>query len=76
MMRFWVERYRGGRWHRLAFAESNAVQYCHGFLDACASFYPSEPYRICKRVGPKDFKVLREEKGRGKPHVCRPRSNT
>lgn len=66
--RFWVERKRNGRWQRLAFAESNSVQYCHGFLDAMSCFYPSDPYRICKRT-PDGEKVLREFKGHGKPHT-------
>jgi len=70
MFRFWVERLRSdGEWKEVSFAASNSVQYCHGYLDAMDSVYPSGAFRICKRVTPTTFKVLRETKGRTKPHV-------
>jgi hypothetical protein len=68
--RFWVEmKWADGEWRKIAFAESNAVQYCHGWLDCMDALYPSRPHRICKRVTPSTMKVLRETKGRPKAKV-------
>ena len=70
MFRFWVERLRDdGDWHKVPFAASNSVQFCHGYVTAMDDVYPSPPFRICKRVTAATFKVLRETKGRAKPHV-------
>lgn len=69
MMQFWIERQRNGQWERVNFAASNSVKYCHGYVDAMSTFYPSDPYRICRRDTAATFKVLREFKGHGKVHT-------
>jgi len=68
--RFWVEKWHDVLgWRAVDFASSNAVQYCHGYLDAMDSLYPSAKYRICKRDSPSNMKVLRETGGRGEVHT-------
>ena len=69
MFRFWIEKKSGDQWKPIAFAESNSVQYCHGYVDAMDSLYPSPPFRICKRISGAKFKVLRETNGRDIPRV-------
>ena len=69
MHRFWVERKFGDGWKPVFGASSNAVQYCHGYIDAMDSVYPSAPYRLCKRSDGAMMKILRETKGHAKPHV-------
>lgn len=64
MFRFWVEKQIDGEWKLIPFAESNTVQYCHGYVDAMDSWYPSPPCRICKRISGAKFKVMRETTGR------------
>lgn len=51
-------------WTDIMFTESKTVGYCHGYVDAYDSFYPSPPVRIVK-----GDKVIRETKGRSKVEV-------
>lgn len=67
--RFWVERCWDGEWKPVAFVESNSVQYCHGWLDCVESMLPHKSYRLCKRISPSTFKVLREVVAAGQPRT-------
>lgn len=69
MKRFWVECCWDGVWSRVAFAESNAVQYCHGWLDCAESVLPHRTYRLCKRTSSGEVKVLREVKSSPPVHT-------
>lgn len=66
-MRFWIEGCWDGKWLRVAFAESNSVQYCHGWLDCAEVMLPHMAYRLCKRIDSEKFKVLREVAAAGSP---------
>lgn len=56
------------RWRTVSFTETQSIQYCHGWLDAMDSVYPSAPYRIMKVTGATQ-EIIRETKGRAAPHV-------
>ena len=55
-------------WRKVSFTESKTKGYCDGYVDACDSWYPSNPMRIV-RVDKDGTKVVRETKGRGEVHT-------
>ena len=56
-------------WRSVPFAEHRTRAYCDGWVTCMDSFYPSSPMRIICIDDAGDSSVVRETKGRAKPHT-------
>lgn len=56
-------------WKNIPFAESHIRAYCDGWVSAMDSMYPSPPMRIISKDSEGNECVVRETKGRAKPHT-------
>ena len=56
-------------WRYVPCIETSSLLWCHGYVTAVESLYPSMPHRIVEVLGKNFVQVIRETKGRGKVHV-------